>query len=82
MWQTYLAKLEVLNFLLRNCVGTLRAAADSRFSFINSVLDLRCTRGLSSSSSETTARSGVEQEIHHHHLHQILVSELEMLIFL
>ena len=60
--QTDLARLEVL-FLLRNCVGTLRAAADSRFSFINSVLDLHCTRGLSSSSSETTARSGRTRDL-------------------
>ena len=50
-------------FLLRNCVGTLCAAADSRFSFINSVLDLRCTRGLSSSSSETIARSGRTRDL-------------------
>ena len=45
-------------FLLRNCAGTLRSAVDSRFSFTNFSLDAGGTRGLSSSSSETTGRSG------------------------
>ena len=45
-------------FLLRNCVGILRSAADSRFSLITSVLDEGCTKGSSSSSSETVERSG------------------------
>ena len=44
-------------FLLRNGVGALRSATDSRF-FINSVLDEGCTKGSSSSSSETIERSG------------------------
>ena len=43
-------------FLLRNCAGTLRSAAHSRLTC--SSLDAGCTRGLSSSSSETTVRSG------------------------
>ena len=43
-------------FLLRNCEGTLRSAADSRLT--GSSLDAGCTRGLSSSSSETAVRSG------------------------
>ena len=43
-------------FLLRNCAGTLRSAADSRFT--RSSLDAGCTRGLSSSSSELAVRSG------------------------
>ena len=38
-------------FLLRNGVGTLRVEADSRFTI--SDLDAGCTKGLSSSSSET-----------------------------
>ena len=45
-------------FLLRNGVGIPRSAADSRFSFINSVLDEGRTKGSSSSSSETIERSG------------------------
>ena len=45
-------------FLLRYGVGILRLATGSRFSFIISVLDVECTRGLSSSSSGTLTRSG------------------------
>ena len=44
--------------VLRSGVGTLRSATGPRFSLINSVLDVGCIRGLSSSSSETLARSG------------------------
>ena len=40
------------SFLLRNGVGKLPSVADSRFPFMNSDLDVDCTRGLSSSSSE------------------------------
>ena len=57
VWQMGLAKLGGL-FLLRNGVGILRSAADSRISVINSVFDVDCSKGLSSSSSETLARSG------------------------
>ena len=39
-------------FLLRNCAGTLRSAADSRFTC--SSLDAGCTRGLSSLSSSSS----------------------------
>ena len=42
-------------FHLRNGVGVLRSAADPRFSFVELVLDERCS---SSSSSETVKRSG------------------------
>ena len=45
-------------FLLRDCAGTLRSAADSRFSFSGSFLDEGCIRGLSSSFSESVKRSG------------------------
>ena len=58
MAQMGLARLEVL-FLLRNCAGTLRSAADSRFSSTTSFLDEGCIRGLSSSSSESVKRSGL-----------------------
>ena len=44
------------HFLLRNGVGTLRVEANSRFTV--SSLDAGCSRGLSSSSSETAVRSG------------------------
>ena len=78
MAQMGLVRLEVL-FLLRHCAGTLRSAADSRFSFSGSFLDEGCIRGLSSSSSETLARSGRTRG-YRHHLHQVLVSELGTLI--
>ena len=51
-----LARLEVI--LFRNGVGILRSAADSRSSFIDSVLGEGCTRGSSSSCSGTAVRSG------------------------
>ena len=80
VWQMGLARLEVL-FLLRNGVGILRSAADSHFSFINSVLDVDCTRGPSSSSSETLARSGRTRGLSSSSSSSSLVRELDMLIF-
>ena len=44
-------------FLLRNGAGTLRIATDSRFSPTDSFIDVDCTRGLSSSSSESALQS-------------------------
>ena len=45
-------------FILRNGAGSLRSAADSRFSFTGSFLDADRTRSCSSPSSETAVPSG------------------------
>ena len=65
-------------FLLRNGVGTLRVAADLRST--GSDFDAGYTRGFSSSSSETVARSS-EQEVCRLRRHPILVDELDMPTF-
>ena len=70
--------LEVL-FFFALVQEILRSAGDSRFN--GSVFDAGCTRGLSSSSSETAVRSGqTKQEVYHLHLRPDLVCELDMLI--
>ena len=68
-------------FLLRNGAGTLRSAADSRFSFINSVFDDGRTRRSSSSSSETEISSGQTRGLSASYSSSSLVCELDMLIF-
>ena len=68
-------------FLLRNGVGTLRSAAESRFSFTGSFLDDGRTKGSSSSSSEAVTRLWTNKRVCRHHLRPVLVCELDMLYF-
>ena len=69
-------------FLLRNGVGILRSAAESRFSFTSSFLDDgRTRRSSSSSSSEAVIGSGQTRGLSAPSSSSSLVCELDMLIF-
>ena len=75
-----LVRLEGLSFF-RNEVGILYSAADSRFSSKERVLDEGFVKDSSSSSSETIARSGRIRSFWCFYFHEVLMCQLNMLIF-